>query len=51
MAIMAAKIYRIDINAVSAGVILVDSPLKGKWMLAHYMRSSLAFYCVCKCNV
>ena len=51
MAIIAAKVYRIDINDVSAGVIMADSPLKGKWMLAHYMRSSLAFYCVCKCNV
>ncbi len=51
MAIIAAKVHRIGINDVSAGVIMVDSPLKGKWMLAHCMRSSLAFYCVCICNV
>ena len=32
MAIIAAKVYRIDINDVSAGVKNgVDSPLKGKW--------------------
>ena len=43
MAIIAAKVHRIGINDVSAGVIMVDSPLKGKWMLAHCMRSSLAF--------